>query len=159
VTPEATRTAPSFDLPDQDGKRHRLDDYRGHWVVLYFYPKDDTPGCTKEACSFRDAHAGLKDLGATVLGVSADDEKSHAKFANKFSLNFPLLADEGGQVARQYESFGEKTSFGRTFEGIYRNTFLIDPQGRIAREWRGVNPEEHVPEVEAALKEAQARGA
>ena len=157
MTSLASQAAPAFDLADQHGQHHKLEDYRGQWVVLYFYPKDDTPGCTREACSFRDANAGLKALGAQVLGVSADDEQSHAKFAVKHELNFPLLADHGAQVARGYGAYGEKNQFGRTFEGVFRHSFLIDPEGRVAREWRSVNPDEHAPEVEAASREEQAK--
>ena len=157
MTTLARQTAPAFDLPDQSGQRHKLENYRGRWVVLYFYPKDDTPGCTREACSFRDANVGLRALGAQVLGVSADDEQSHAKFAGKYELNFPLLADDGARLARDYGAYGEKQMYGRTFEGVFRHTFLIDPEGRVAREWRSVKPDEHAAEVEEAIREEQAK--
>lgn len=156
MTVHLSQPAPTFDLPDQTGQRHRLEDYRGRWVVLYFYPKDDTPGCTREACDFRDARAGLTGANAVVLGVSADDERSHARFADKHGLGFPLLADEGARVASAYGAYGPKTLFGRTFEGVLRRTFLIDPEGRIARAWDGVTVEGHAADVEAALREAQA---
>ena len=157
MTLAVTQTAPSFDLPDQSGTRHRLDDYRGRWVVLYFYQKDDTPGCTREACEFRDARPDLEGANAVVLGVSADDERSHGRFARKHNLNFPLLADEGARVARAYGAFGPKTMFGRTFESVIRRTFLIDPDGRIARVWDAVTVDGHAAEVRAALRSAQAR--
>lgn len=153
VLPQA---APSFDLPDQSGQRHRLEDYRGRWVVLYFYPKDDTPGCTREACEFRDAQADLEGANAVVLGVSADDERSHGRFARKHGLNFPLLADEGARVARAYGAHGARTMFGRTFEGVVRQTFLIDPDGKIARAWDQVSVDGHAAQVRSALLEAQA---
>lgn len=132
---------------------HRLEDYRGRWVVLYFYPKDDTPGCTKEACAFRDAHAELKALGAVVLGVSADGVESHRRFAEKYGLNFPLLADPEKAVIRAYGAWGKKNLYGRVYEGVMRYTFLIDPEGRIARVWKKVKPATHAQEVAAALRE------
>ena len=144
--------APEFTLEDQDGRRHRLADYRGRWVVLYFYPKDDTPGCTKEACAFRDAHAELEALGAVVLGVSADDVQSHRRFAEKHGLNFPLLADPEKTVIRAYGAWGRKNLYGRVYEGVMRYTFLIDPEGRVARVWKKVKPEAHAREVAEALR-------
>ncbi|AEB11916.1 thioredoxin-dependent thiol peroxidase [Marinithermus hydrothermalis] len=145
--------APEFALTDQEGRLHRLEDYRGRWVVLYFYPKDDTPGCTKEACAFRDAHAELKALGAVVLGVSADGVESHRRFAEKYGLNFPLLADPEKAVIRAYGAWGKKNLYGRVYEGVMRYTFLIDPEGRIARVWKKVKPATHAQEVAAALRE------
>ncbi len=127
-------------------------DYRGRWVVLYFYPKDDTPGCTKEACAFRDAHAELEALGAVVLGVSADDVQSHRRFAEKHGLNFPLLADPEKTVIRAYGAWGRKNLYGRVYEGVMRYTFLIDPEGRVARVWKKVKPEAHAREVAEALR-------
>lgn len=147
------KTAPDFELPDQDGKMHSLSDYRGKWVVIYFYPKDMTPGCTVEACSFRDNQARLKAAGAIVLGVSADSVKRHAKFAQNESLNFPLLADETKAVCKAYGSFGKKKFMGREYEGIMRNTFLIDPQGKIVKVYESVKPATHVSEILDDLKE------
>ncbi|MDM7323979.1 MAG: thioredoxin-dependent thiol peroxidase [Thermus sp.] len=144
--------APDFALPDQDGRVHRLSDYRGRWVVLYFYPKDDTPGCTKEACGFRDRMGDLKALGAVVLGVSADDVESHKRFAEKYSLNFPLLADPERKAILAYGAWGKKNLYGKVREGVLRQTFLIDPEGRIAKVWRKVSPERHAEEVAEALK-------
>lgn len=134
---------------------HALEDYRGRWVVLYFYPKDDTPGCTKEACSFRDEQASLKEAGAVVLGVSADDVASHQRFHRKYTLNFPLLADPESEVIRAYGAWGTRNLYGKTVEGVLRKTYLIDPEGRIARVWEKVQPEGHALEVLAALKSLQ----
>lgn len=144
--------APDFSLVDQSGTTHTLSAYRGHWVVLYFYPKDDTPGCTKEACRFRDDYAQVKQLGADVLGVSVDNTDSHAKFAAKYHLPFPLLADHDGKVARSYNSlFGIwPIRFAR------RHTFIIDPQGRIAKIYRDVDPATHSAVVIGDLKALQA---
>jgi peroxiredoxin Q/BCP len=135
-----------------------LEDYLGRWVVLYFYPKDDTPGCTKEACSFRDEKGNLEALGAVVLGVSADDVQSHARFHSKYALNFPLLSDPGKEVIRAYGAWGVKQLYGQVYEGVMRQTYLIDPAGRVARVWEKVRPEGHAAEVAEALLELQ-RGA
>jgi thioredoxin-dependent peroxiredoxin len=148
--------APEFNLFDQNNFAHSLEQYQGSWLVLYFYPKDDTPGCTKEACNFRDHIGSLKDLGATVLGVSADDIDSHGKFAQKYSLNFPLLADLGAEVSKAYGAYGSKNMYGRVFEGVFRYTFLIDPNGEIVKTWKKVDVENHAQAVADALKEAQA---
>lgn len=134
---------------------HKLSDYQGRWLVLYFYPKDDTPGCTKEACSFRDEQATLKKLGAVVLGVSADDTKSHAKFAEKFNLNFPLLADPSAEMIKSYGAWGKKNLYGKEYEGVLRQTFIVDPKGNVARVWEKVKPEDHALEVAEALRELQ----
>ncbi|RIH88375.1 putative peroxiredoxin bcp [Meiothermus luteus] len=150
--------APAFALADQEGRIHRLEDYLGRWVVLYFYPKDDTPGCTKEACSFRDEKGNLEALGAVVLGVSADDVQSHARFHSKYALNFPLLSDPGKEVIRAYGAWGVKQLYGQVYEGVMRQTYLIDPAGRVARVWEKVRPEGHAAEVAEALLELQ-RGA
>lgn len=144
--------ATDFALPDQEGRIHRLSDYRGRWVVLYFYPKDDTPGCTKEACGFRDHLGDLQELGAVVLGVSADDVQSHKRFAEKYGLNFPLLADPGREAILAYGAWGKKNLYGKEYEGVLRQTFLIDPEGRIAKVWRKVSPESHAEEVAEALR-------
>src|SRR5690606_4808257 len=149
--------APDFELPDQDGRRHRLSDKRGSWVVLYFYPKDDTPGCTKEACAFRDAMADLGDLDAEVFGVSADDTASHAEFAAKYGLNFPLLADVDREVIDAYQAWGEKERDGVRYEGIMRITYLIDPQGMIAQTWTVEEPEAHADEDREALSRPAGR--
>ncbi|MER3479628.1 MAG: thioredoxin-dependent thiol peroxidase [Meiothermus sp.] len=151
----AGEKAPTFALPDQEGKVHRLEDYRGKWVVLYFYPKDDTPGCTKEACNFRDEKGRLEEMGAVVLGVSADDLESHGKFHSKYGLNFPLLSDPSTQTIRAYGAWGKKNLYGSEYEGVLRQTFLIDPQGQIARVWEKVKPDEHALEVAEALGELQ----
>jgi len=144
-------TAPDFALKSDRGTEVKLSELRGKPVVLYFYPKDDTPGCTKEACAFRDRNSDLESRGAVVLGVSPDDEASHAKFRDKFSLNFPLLADPGHQVAERYGAWGEKTFMGRKSMGIRRSTFLIDADGKIRKVWRKVEVDGHDAQVLAAL--------
>lgn len=145
--------APEFELEDQTGTRHTLSSYRGRWVVLYFYPKDDTPGCTAEACGFRDALDALDDLEAAVLGVSADDRASHERFARKYELGFPLLADPDKQVLEAYQAYGEKRNYGRVYQGVLRVTYLIGPDGRIVRTWPKVKAAEHADEVRQALLE------
>jgi len=149
--PEVGQKAPTFELKDQSGKTHRLQDYKGTWVVLYFYPKDDTPGCTKEACSFRDNIGAVQKKNAVVLGVSADDVASHDKFAKKFDLNFPLLADPERKVVEPYGVWVEKSNYGRKYMGIQRATFLIDPHGVIAKVWPKVSVDGHTEEVLAAI--------
>ncbi len=144
-------TAPTFSLSDQDGKLHSLADYRGSWVVLYFYPKDDTPGCTKETCSFRDNLPHFKDLKAQVFGISADSVKSHKKFAEKFQVSFPLLSDESKETIHAYGVWGKKKFMGREYDGILRTTFIINPQGEIARVFENVKPEGHAEEVMRAI--------
>jgi len=146
--------APDFSLPDQQGRTRSLSAFHGQWVVLYFYPKDDTPGCTREACHFRDDYLAAKQLGAEILGVSVDSPESHVKFSNKYSLPFPLLADTDGKVARQY---GALWSLG-PIRFARRQTFLIDPQGRIARIYRKVDPDSHSREVLDTLKALQRAG-
>ncbi len=150
--------APAFNLPDQHGTQHTLEQYHGGWLVLYFYPKDDTPGCTKEACNFRDASSSLKKLGATVIGVSADDVDSHGQFATKYSLNFPLLADAGAELAKAFGAYGTKNFYGKVSEGVMRQTFLIDPNGEILKAWKKVSVDDHAQEVETALKTALEAG-
>jgi peroxiredoxin Q/BCP len=147
------KKAPLWTLPDQSGTEHALKDYKGQWVVLYFYPKDDTPGCTKEACSFRDNLPKFKKTKAMVFGVSADPVKKHAKFVEKFSLSFPLLADEDKKVVEAYGVWAKKKFMGREYMGILRTTFLIDPEGKIAKIYESVKPETHAEEVLADLKE------
>ena len=144
-------TAPDFTLKDDQGNDVRLSGFRGKPVVLYFYPQDDTPGCTREACAFRDRRADLQDKGAVVLGVSPDDVASHGQFRDKYSLNFPLLADEGHQVAERYGAWGEKNFMGRKSIGIRRSTFLIDREGKVAKAWRKVNVDGHDEQVLQAL--------
>lgn len=151
---ERGEVAPDFELKDQDGVVRRLADNRGSWVVLYFYPKDDTPGCSKEACAFRDAMPDFEGVDAVVYGVSADDEASHRDFAEKFDLNFPLLVDEDRRVIDAYQSYGEKMVGDQVKEGILRRTYLIDPSGRIAHNWEVEDPENHAAEVSKALRQA-----
>lgn len=152
--PALDSEAPPFVAKDQAGREVRLRDLRGHWVVLYFYPRDDTPGCTKEACNFRDNYAALQAAGATVLGLSADSEAAHQSFAAKYDLPFQLLIDDHEHsIARAYGAWGTKTNYGRTYEGITRSTFIISPQGRIARAWPRVKPDRHGEEVLAWLRE------
>jgi len=145
--------APDFDLRDQSGESVSLAGQRGKWVVLYFYPKDDTPGCTKEACDFRDNHGAIEAAGAIVLGVSADSEASHTKFAQKYELPFKLLVDDKDHgVARAYGAWGVKKNYGREYEGVIRSTFVIDPEGKIAKVWPRVKPDRHGEEVLGWLK-------
>jgi peroxiredoxin Q/BCP len=143
--------APAFKTTDANGETVNLKDFRGKKVVLYFYPKDDTPGCTKEACSFRDAFSKFKKQGITILGVSPDSEKSHQKFATKYKLPFTLLADTDHSIADAYGVYGEKKFMGRTYMGIHRTTFLIDEKGKIKKVFEKVKPEDHADEVLGAF--------
>ena len=143
--------APEFTAPTNGGGTMSLSEFRGKNVVLYFYPRDDTPGCTKEACAFRDEFAELKKKRAVVLGVSVDPVKSHDKFADKFRLPFPLVSDEDKKIVQAYGVWGEKSFMGRKYLGTHRVTFLIGPDGRIKKIWPRVKPEEHAEEVLAAL--------
>ena len=143
--------APDFTLPDENGTLHKLSDYKGKPVVLYFYPKDDTPGCTTEACNFRDNYNAYVDADVIILGVSADSVKSHAKFKTKYNLPFPLLADEGHKICDVYGVWGLKKYVGKAYQGIYRTTFLIKPDGTIGKVFENVKPAEHAAEVLAAL--------
>jgi peroxiredoxin Q/BCP len=145
--PEAGEEAPDFTLPDAEGHPVHLADLRGSKVVLYFYPKDDTPGCTTEACSFRDAWQELGAEGAKVYGISRDTGKSHQKFANKYGLPFTLLSDEDGEVARKYGVWVQKSMYGRTYMGMARTTFYIRPDGKIGHVWEQVKPEGHAQKV------------
>lgn len=129
---ESGKAAPAFSLKDQHGDTHALKDYRGKWVVLYFYPRDNTPGCTKQACQFRDASQAFKRRKTVVLGVSPDDEASHARFADKFGLPFTLLADPGAKLCGKYGVWQEKSLYGRKFMGVVRTTYIIDPTGKVA---------------------------
>lgn len=142
-----SKKAPHFTTQDQNGDTHTLSEYAGKWVVLYFYPKDMTPGCTVEACSFRDNLARITARGAVVLGVSADSVKRHAKFAENEKLTFPLLADEDKKICEAYGAIGKKKFMGREYVGILRNTYLIDPKGVIVKVYEGVKPAGHVDEV------------
>ena len=152
--PDVGDKAPAFSLQDQSGKTVKLSDFKGKQVVLYFYPKDDTPGCTKQACAFRDERSALLEAGAVVLGVSPDSEASHAKFAGKYKLPFPLLVDDGHAVSEKYGAWGEKSMYGRKFMGITRSTFLIDGAGKVARVWPKVKVDGHVDEVLEAIRES-----
>ena len=143
--------APAFEGVDQDGMTVKLSDFKGKKVVLYFYPKDDTPGCTKEACSFQENLSALKKKGAVLLGVSADSASSHAKFAAKYDLSFPLLSDEKKEVLKAYHVWKEKGMYGRKYMGIERTTFVIDPKGVVKKVFEKVKAEGHALEVMAAL--------
>jgi thioredoxin-dependent peroxiredoxin len=143
--------APDFELQDDTGITRKLSDYRGRNVVLYFYPKDDTPGCTKEACNFRDDYSDYEKVGVAILGVSPDDVKSHAKFKKKFQLQFPLLADEGHKVCELYGTWGPKKFMGKEYEGVLRTTFLIDKDGNIIKVFENVRPAEHSTELLSML--------
>ena len=144
--------APTFSLEDQDGKIHSLEQYAGKKVLLYFYPKDDTPGCTTEACNFRDNYKALSKAGLVVLGVSKDSVKSHKKFAEKFELPFPLLSDSDGKVCEAYDVWRKKKFMGREYMGIERMSFLIDEKGNIAKIYESVKPKEHTQEVAEDVK-------
>ncbi len=144
--------APEFSLPDETGKVRTLNEFRGHPVVLYFYPKDDTPGCTTEACNFRDDYSQYDQAGITILGVSADSSKSHAKFKAKYGLPFSLLADDGHKVCDLYKVWGTKKNYGREYQGVYRTTYLIDENGKIVHVFENVKPAGHSAEVMAELK-------
>jgi peroxiredoxin Q/BCP len=154
--PEVGELAPDFELRDDDGRPHRLSDRRGHFTVIYFYPADDTPGCTKEACSFRDAHTSFGAEETEVWGVSPQGAASKAAFRAKYGLPFTLLADEDHAVADSYGAWAEKRNYGKTYWGILRTSFLVGPDGRIAHVWPNVKPEDHATEVLAALREARA---
>lgn len=146
-SPRPGTKAPAFTLADQHGERHRLSDYLGRWVLLYFYPKDDTPGCTTEACALRDETKAFGRHGAVVLGVSTDSVASHAKFVGKYDLPFTLLSDPDKQVVQKYGVWGPKKFMGRSYEGTHRVSFLIDPKGKIAKVYEKVKPAEHAAEV------------
>ena len=139
--------APDFELPDQNGQLHKSSDYKGQWLLVYFYPKDDTPGCTKEACSFRDLSKDFKDKGINIIGISRDSVKSHKEFENKYSLNFPLLSDETLEVIKAFGAWGKKKFMGKEYEGIFRNSYLINPEGEIVKNYIGVDPTTHSQEI------------
>lgn len=139
--------APDFSLPDQNGKEHTLKDYKGQWVLLYFYPKDDTPGCTKEACAMRDNLPSFRGFDAQVFGISKDSTDSHRKFEKKYDLNFPLLADENLEMMQAYGAWQLKVNFGKEYWGIKRMSVLIDPTGNVAKVYKSVKPDEHASQV------------
>jgi thioredoxin-dependent peroxiredoxin len=148
---EEGQEAPDFELTSDEGERVKLSQFRGKPVVLYFYPRDDTPGCTTQACGIRDNYDDFEERGTVVLGVSPDEESSHVKFKQKYGLPFTLLADPEHTVSEQYGVWGERKYMGRTYMGVERSTFLIDPEGRIARVMRKVKPDTHVEQVLQAL--------
>jgi thioredoxin-dependent peroxiredoxin len=148
------KKAPDFSLQDQNGNLKSLKDYVGKWIVLYFYPKDNTPGCTKEACNFRDAREQIEIItGAVVVGISKNSVASHKKFAEKHNLNFDLLSDPEHETISAYGAWGPKKFIGREFFGIHRNTYLINPEGEIVKEYLGVNPTTHAPQLIKDLAE------
>ncbi len=146
-------SAPAFSAPDQNGEVRTLSEFKGSWVLLYFYPKDDTPGCTAEACELRDNMNGLRQYGVTIVGVSADDEASHKKFGDRYAVPYPLLADTEKKIIKDYEVWGEKSMYGKTYMGILRTTFLIDGEGVIQKIYEKVKPEGHADEVLKDVKE------
>jgi peroxiredoxin Q/BCP len=148
----AGNPAPDFTLPDENGVQRKLSDYRGQPVVLYFYPKDDTPGCTTEACNFRDDYSQYSQAGVVILGVSPDSPKKHTKFKEKYQLPFTLLADVEHKVCELYGVWGRKKMMGREYDGVFRTTFLIDAQGKLIKVFEAVKPSEHSKEVLGALK-------
>lgn len=150
---EEGKKAPAFTLHADDGSKVKLSELKGNPVVLYFYPRDDTPGCTKEACAFRDRQDEIKALGAQVFGISPDTVESHVKFSNKFSLNFPLLADPDHAMADKYGAWREKNMYGKKSMGIQRSTYLIDADGKVAKLWKRVKVDGHDQQVIDALKE------
>ena len=149
---EEGKKAPAFNLEGDDGKKHKLADHAGQKVVVYFYPRDSTPGCTTEACDFRDAMERLTAHGAVVYGVSKDSIASHEKFRDKYDLNFVLLSDPKLEVHEKYGAYGEKTMYGKKTQGVIRSTFLIDEAGKVAKAWRNVRAKGHVEKVIEALE-------
>ncbi|CAM3271433.1 Thioredoxin domain-containing protein [Deinococcus saxicola] len=156
--PQSGQPFPAFTLSDASGQSHGLNDYAGRYLVLYVYPKDDTPGCTKEACDFRDS-APLKALGASIVGISADDAESHTQFAEKHSLPFPLLSDPDAAYLKSIGSFGPKNMYGKVTEGIKRQTFLIGPDGKLVKSWLAVSVDGHADAVAAAIEKDQSKNA
>ena len=156
ATPRPGELAPEVALPDESGAIHRLSDQRGRWTILYFYPKDDTPGCTTEACQFRDLDAEVRDTGADVWGISPDGAASHRRFREKFDLPFTLLSDPDRTAIEAYGAWREKSMLGKRYMGIARSTYLVDPDGRVARAWPQVKADGHAAEVLEALGEERA---
>ena len=156
---EVGQRAPAFSLPTDEGGKIRLSDLKGRPVVLYFYPRDNTPGCTREACAFRDRQAEMKKLGAVVLGVSGDSIESHGKFRTNHGLNFPLLSDPDHQIAEKYGAWREKNMYGKKSLGIVRSTFLIGPTGKVVKVWKQVKVDGHDEQVLAALAELTGKAA
>jgi peroxiredoxin Q/BCP len=144
--------ATDFEMPDQNGVVHSLGQYLGKWVILYFYPKDDTPGCTKEACNFRDDMEVFQKMGIVILGVSKDSVESHKKFAEKYNLNFPILSDEDKSVMIEYKAWGRKSFLGKEYDGTLRTTYIIDPTGEIRKIYKSVEPFGHASEILNDLK-------
>ncbi len=147
--------AKDFSLPDQNGEFHKLLEYKGKWLLIYFYPKDDTPGCTKEACNFRDGLSEFTKRGVTVVGISKDSVVSHKKFADKYKLNFILLSDSDHKIIESYGAWGTKKFMGREFTGTQRNSYLINPEGEIVKEYKSVNPLTHFTQILADLGQLQ----
>jgi peroxiredoxin Q/BCP len=152
------KPAPDFTLPDQNGQNHSLGDYSGKWLVLYFYPQDDTPGCTTEACAFRDERDVIAEHGAEVIGISKDSVASHKRFAEKYGLNFTVLSDPDHQTIEAYGAWSPKKMFGREYLGTIRTTFIINPEGAIARKFPNVSPKGHALEIIQALDELKQQG-
>jgi thioredoxin-dependent peroxiredoxin len=148
----AGEQAPAFELLDNEGNLHKLSDYQGQTIVIYFYPRDDTPGCTKEACSFRDAYADFREAGIEVIGISPDNEGSHSKFIAKYQLPFVLLSDPDHQVCEAFGAWGLKKMYGREYEGVFRTTFVIGPDGKIKHVFENVKPADHSQEVLEVVK-------
>jgi peroxiredoxin Q/BCP len=157
--PSPGEAAPDIALPDESGTIHHLADQRGRWTIVYFYPEDDTPGCTTEACQFRDLHDGVRETGADVWGISPDGAASHRRFREKFELPITLLSDEDHAVAERYGAWTLKQNYGREYMGIQRSTFLVDPDGRLARTWPRVKADGHAAEVIRTLGELRAERA
>ena len=156
---ERGEAAPDFELPDETGRTHRLSDRRGSWTVVYFYPEDDTPNCTTEACQFRDLQGDIAAEGAQIWGISPDGSGSHAAFRAKYGLPFTLLSDEDRAVTTRNGAWGPKTRFGRTYDGVIRSTFMVDPKGTVARAWTSVKADGHAGQVLEALRDARSGAA
>ncbi len=156
MTIEEGKAAPAFTLKDTNGKKVTLTDFKDKWVVLYFYPKDDTPGCTKQACAFRDLIKDIEKTGAVVLGVSPDDEASHKKFIDKYKLPFTLLCDPEKKIMEKYGAWGEKVMYGKKMIGVIRSTTIIDPKGKVAKHWKKVPKAAGNPEKVLAFLQSQA---